>query len=650
MKKNLFTIAAGVAFVSAVSCSVEEKNLVPETDLRVPMEFTAGIGTKTQLYPDHSVVWSEGDVISIFDGENNNDFTINGEGGAASATFTGKALPDAAAYYALYPHSADAKLIDNVISSTLPSEQTVTAEATFATMVNPSVAVAAENSLTFKNIASILQVNVCNLAEGQKVTGISAKADKSLAGAYTVNPSASEPAAVASGSENTGVSLAGEITDLNGDNQYTYSMVVLPGSYNDLTVTVTYSDGSKSTFTASSAVDMPVSDGRTISIDASQAEAPAEETLYDKFMAGESIVIGGKEYNKSDFPEGNIKRYTAETKSSIFSKSTAYGDGMIVFVDSGVNGTTPSFTGDGSQNHGAVGQIGNIIIVGNDPENKPILRLTDNRLCAISTNTEVDRGDISRAVFANIKFDFTYAEDKNYVFQVPAGVDYGQLVFDNCEMSMINGKQNFLTVTQTSSIKEIVVVNSNISVPASTANTFFFHSGAMETPLDVVTFENNVLYCENGMTHSFRLISSQTDNTNKTPVANLKVNNNTFINILYNNSALLVLKSCDNMTINKNLIYFDEPITIVGNYLNVINCVETDDTGSYIGYPESANCFDNIVYQGTNEKTFRMAYWTAYAPSGEYELPRVETTDPFEGGDLSTFTPAPAYAEYGAQR
>ena len=272
MKKNLFTIAAGVAFVSAVSCSVEEKNLAPETDLRVPMEFTAGIGTKTQLNPDHSVVWSEDDVISIFDGEYNNDFTINGEGGAASATFTGKALPDAAAYYALYPHSADAKLIDNVISSTLPSEQTVTAEATFATMVNPSVAVAAENSLTFKNIASILQVDVWNLAEGQKVTGISAKADKSLAGAYTVNPSASEPAAVASGSENTGVSLAGEITVLNADGQYSYSMVVFPGTYNDLTVTVNYSDGSKSTFTASSAVDMPVSGGRTISIDASQAE------------------------------------------------------------------------------------------------------------------------------------------------------------------------------------------------------------------------------------------------------------------------------------------------------------------------------------------------------------------------------------------
>ena len=49
MKKNLFTIAAGVAFVSAVSCSVEEKNLAPETDLRVPMEFTAGIGTKLKV-------------------------------------------------------------------------------------------------------------------------------------------------------------------------------------------------------------------------------------------------------------------------------------------------------------------------------------------------------------------------------------------------------------------------------------------------------------------------------------------------------------------------------------------------------------------------------------------------------------------------
>lgn len=622
MKKNLFTIAAGVAFVSAVSCSVEEKNLAPETDLRVPMEFTAGIWTKTQLNPDHSVVWSEGDVISIFDGEYNNDFTINGEGGAASATFTGKALPDAAAYYALYPHSADAKLIDNVISSTLPSEQTVTAEATFATMVNPSVAVAAENSLTFKNIASILQVNVSNLAEGQTVTGISAKADKSLAGAYTVDPSASEPAAVASGSENTGVSLAGEITDLNGDNHYTYSMVVLPGSYNDLTVTVTYSDGSKSTFTASSAVDMPVSDGRTISIDASQAEAPAEKNLYEKFMDGEDITIGGKNYNKSQFTEDQIKHITGEVNISSSNK------GQILFVEPDAEILTFS-------------NQTNLVLVGNDPDNKTTLTINGSKLLVPVS------GEESRLILSNLVIE-PASGFSGYMFGVnteysSAGA-FGEFVLDNCDITMTNSA--FYSISGERYLDKFVMQDCNVKVPDGSGNRFILHMGNFVNVYSEIRFLNNIFYSEGAGAISFRLVSGNTNS--QTEVRSLIVENNTFVNVAHTSSAMIFALTYGDVDITKNLIYISQDNIPNQSSMNILRALNNPD-----GYPDAPSCTDNILYSNTNvaELTYNMFYNSTYVPeSGELVPPVLLDTDPFEGGDLATFTPAQAYAEYGAQR
>lgn len=636
MKKNLFTIAAGVAFVSAVSCSVEEKNLAPETDLRVPMEFTAGIGTKTQLNPDHSVVWSEGDVISIFDGEYNNDFTINGEGGAASATFTGKALPDAAAYYALYPHSADAELIDNVISSTLPSEQTVTAEATFATMVNPSVAVAAENSLTFKNIASILQVIVWNLAEGQKVTGISAKADKSLAGAYTVDPSASEPAAVASGSENTGVSLAGEITDLNGDNQYTYSMVVLPGSYNDLTVTVTYSDGSKSTFTASSAVDMPVSDGRTISIDASKAEAPAEKNLYEKFMDGEDIVIAGKTYNKSQFEADEIKTVT-NTNNSIYEGSSLLGNGKIIFVDI-----------ENQEKPLSIGNAADIVVIGVNPDQKV-------KVIRTASNLNVTTTDHSRLVLHNLEIDMPNSVNNDggsINLGFVANSSFGELTFSNCDIKMRDSYALIQINGEGKTIDELNIVDCNIDIPSGSSNRYILTTGTNPCEMISVNITNSVLHCDNGVAATFRLINGNATSSNLT-VNEFNFQNNTLVNLAYTHTTAVIVKQIDNVTVTKNLVYFNQSIDAYNSTSSYPNLLRPIDNGGV--YPQTANADDNVSYQlptDTYQRTFKVFSKDNFdLVNGEVvNVFKKLTVDPFEGGDLSTFTPAPEYASYGAQR
>ena len=81
---------------------------------------------------------------------------------------------------------------------------------------------------------------------------------------------------------------------------------------------------------------------------------------------------------------------------------------------------------------------------------------------------------------------------------------------------------------------------------------------------------------------------------------------------------------------------------------------------AYGSYPATANCVDNIAYYDRSlpnglEKVpryyFRIFQNNSYVPSsGSAEEFDLLDTDPFEGGDLATFTPAAEYASYGAQR
>lgn len=234
-------ICGAAAVLAAVSCSDKENpgNTLRE---RIPMEFSAGTPalTRTAIADDgKSVVWSENDAIGIFDGQTNRFDIIEGAGSSA-ATFSGSALPDVQ-YYALYPYDGNASITGNTISATLPSVQYSTADGTFDTMLNPAVAKAGEdNSLAFDHVAAMLKVNVEGVTGA--VRSVTLSADRSLAGAYTVDMSRTPYSAVAAESETVAtVSLVAE----NDGNLAAgpYYLVVLPGSYSDLRLTVTMADG-----------------------------------------------------------------------------------------------------------------------------------------------------------------------------------------------------------------------------------------------------------------------------------------------------------------------------------------------------------------------------------------------------------------------
>ena len=284
MKKNILFLIGGAALLSAVSCSIDEDMIAPEqSDTRVPMVFTAGEITKTSLVPheNNAVIWSADDAINVFDGTFNNHFSISSEPGTATASFAGEAVPDKE-YYALYPYSAEASMSGKVISSELPTEQHYAYDS-FDTMLNPSVAKAEGTKLAFHNVASLLRINVLTtgLSDAKAVKEIQVTADKSLTGHYTVDMSGEEFVAVAAGTESLGARLVaadgGSMadTDQDGDGLLRYHIVVFRGEYADLTVTVTYSDG---TYSSSEYHNVTLANGASLTVDPSEAASKPKIT------------------------------------------------------------------------------------------------------------------------------------------------------------------------------------------------------------------------------------------------------------------------------------------------------------------------------------------------------------------------------------
>lgn len=295
MKKNFLTIAlSATAVAMAVSCANKE-NTEPQVSERVPMQFAAGSPelTKTAIAEDGtSVVWSEGDAIGVFDTQINK-FDIIAGAGTSSGRFSGFALPDAE-YYALYPYDTDAAIAGGIITATLPSTQYSTTDGTFDTMLNPAVAKADEsNGLAFEHVAAMFKINIEGLSSAVK--SISLSADQSLSGAYKVDMNQETWTAVAEASETpAGVSLVGkDDVDLAAGPYY---MVVLPGSYTNLTLTVALADGTEASSEPVS-LEVAARDIKETTVDAADfvktefGFAPTEDTYFSYKGASKTYTV-----------------------------------------------------------------------------------------------------------------------------------------------------------------------------------------------------------------------------------------------------------------------------------------------------------------------------------------------------------------------
>ena len=214
MKKYIQSMMAFAAIVSFASCSSEDNNTTIENESAVKvMTFTAtqeGNEASTRaILSGTNIHWESEDKISIFDGTNNNQFTLTDGAGNTSGKFSGKA-GQSNSYTAVYPYQENASLSGNDVTNvTLPAIQTATANSFDK---NAALMMAQSNSTTlnFKNAVGYVKVKprfACS-----KIVLQAARASEYLAGRCTLSYGDGKPSIAFTPEQSTSITLSGNIT------------------------------------------------------------------------------------------------------------------------------------------------------------------------------------------------------------------------------------------------------------------------------------------------------------------------------------------------------------------------------------------------------------------------------------------------------
>ena len=266
----LWALLLGVA-----SCDKEDivagGNGAEASGERVPMTFTALAPqagqpqTRTELQPGevgedgqttYAVYWNAGDRIGIYDGQSFRPFTIDlQEGTAATADFSGEALPGTGSYLAFYPYSEKLTCTDGAIHFTLPDTQTAQA-GSFAPNTNPAWAQTndAGGLLTFRNAAALVKFTLTAEDAAQVSNAVLTDTqNKPLAGGFSLSVADGGATLKADESGNTSASV--KLSDFADDQTADYLFVVACGANqleSGFTLAFNLTNGGQKTLTASS--------------------------------------------------------------------------------------------------------------------------------------------------------------------------------------------------------------------------------------------------------------------------------------------------------------------------------------------------------------------------------------------------------------
>lgn len=186
---------------SACTESIDEVATAPEFDT-----FSATANTtRTDMGNDNSVLWNEGDLVSVFNKTADNleyeAVNINGSTATLKRKTGMRNAKTLNNNYAIYPYDAEATLsATGVLSTSIAANQTYNAEADLQHAV--MVAKSENTSFLFSNATSLLRCHLNTVIGGTTVTNIKVvSTSKNIAGKVTIDMADATPAAVIDNSE-----------------------------------------------------------------------------------------------------------------------------------------------------------------------------------------------------------------------------------------------------------------------------------------------------------------------------------------------------------------------------------------------------------------------------------------------------------------
>lgn len=290
--KMLLPLVA-VAF-SAIACQNEGQQVPPPQ--KVTIEASTGVLTRTGLGNDGAVLWSEGDYIELnntadMSGENYSRFDLVSGAGSSVASFEG-VMPEGdvliGMYGNVYPFYGEGEL--NVVGVKLAPMQPFM-DASFAQLHNPMLAYyepAQGNNIMFRNVCGLVEFKITGtgtLAEVRVSCG-----DQIMAGIMRVSVGPDDMDILEVDDEtSTAVTVTDINTSLDESTPVSVYCVLMPGTYDGLTVTMTDTEGNTVTRTAAE----PVTVERSMI-------TPVEGLVFDN-VVGPAIAINVDEEHSDCF-------------------------------------------------------------------------------------------------------------------------------------------------------------------------------------------------------------------------------------------------------------------------------------------------------------------------------------------------------------
>ncbi len=221
---KLYALAALAASAFLVSCNKETVTDTPS--VKTPISFVAFGEPQTKVTLDFSqtanVRWLDNDLIAVFDGTAQNQFSIAPETNTGeSATFSGEVTAGATNLYAVSPYSAAVSQSGTNLTVTVPSSQTISSSTNVDPAALVQVGIVDNGSIEFKQVCGLLKITV----SGDNVREIIVNGN-AIAGTATVAAGNGEMSSSSSTSDSITLSYEGGSNFPAG----TYYAAVLPGT------------------------------------------------------------------------------------------------------------------------------------------------------------------------------------------------------------------------------------------------------------------------------------------------------------------------------------------------------------------------------------------------------------------------------------